>query len=228
MEFFTIGHSNHSFDDFLSLLQLHGVTAIADVRSIPYSRYTPQFNQALLQYELRQAGVAYVFLGDELGARSRDRSCYVNGTALYEKIAATPSFQTGIDRLHKGTERYRIALMCAEADPVTCHRAILISPQLQASGATINHILKAGALEPQSQIEARLLKLHHLEFEGTQAKSPDSGLDQLNLFSENLGVEHHESTLTRAEAIREAYRLQGMKIAYVERKAVSLEHDQLN
>jgi uncharacterized protein (DUF488 family) len=83
MELFTIGHSNHSIDAFIALLQQHGITAVADVRSHPYSRFLPHFNQSALKAALLNAGIQYVFLGKELGARSADPSCYVNGKLSY-------------------------------------------------------------------------------------------------------------------------------------------------
>ena len=102
MEIFTIGHSNHSIEAFITLLQKHGVTALADVRSHPYSRYLPHFSQASLKAALVNAGISYVFLGRELGARPSDTTCYVDGKALYEKIASNQQFAYGIQRILKG------------------------------------------------------------------------------------------------------------------------------
>ena len=89
---FTIGHSNHSPEKFLELLQLHGITALADVRSAPYSRYLPHFNQSALQSLLQNSDIRYVFLGKELGARPDNPNCYLEGKAIYEKIATTDAF----------------------------------------------------------------------------------------------------------------------------------------
>ncbi len=121
----TIGHSHHSLDNFIALLQQHKVTALADVRPLPYSRRFPHFCRAVLEKQLLQAAIHYVFLGKELGARPANPNCYVDGKAVYEYIAATPKFSQGIQRLLKGVQSHRIALMCAEKDPITCHRAIL-------------------------------------------------------------------------------------------------------
>lgn len=120
-ELFTIGHSNLSIEAFISLLQRYGITAIADVRSHPYSRYLPHFNKSELEVALQNVGIEYRFLGRELGARPNDLSYYVDGKAPYEKIAATQVFEQGIKRLLKGVETNKIALMCAERDPITCH-----------------------------------------------------------------------------------------------------------
>lgn len=131
MELFTIGHSNLSIDAFIALLQRHGITAVADVRSHPYSRFLPHFNQSALKAALLNAGIQYVFLGKELGARAADQSCYVDSKASYEKIAATELFLEGIQRLLTGSEKYKISLMCAEKDPITCHRSILVCQHLR-------------------------------------------------------------------------------------------------
>lgn len=221
MQIFTIGHSNHVTQTFINLLKQHGITAVADVRSFPFSRHFPQFNQALLKHSLQAEQIAYVFLGEQLGARPQDPSCYVDGKAKYERIAATPAFATGLTRLCRGAVQHRIALMCAEQDPLTCHRAILVGKHLKDRGLAINHILKNGDLEPHEHLEARLLKLNGLQ---------DGNIDQLELFSESalnpvdpvdpvgegegLGEEaRNENSLIKA------YRLQGEKIAYVEKKA---------
>ncbi|BAZ05152.1 DUF488 domain-containing protein [Calothrix sp. NIES-3974] len=107
-QLFTIGHSNHSIENFIQLLQKYGITALADVRSHPYSRYLSHFNQVEVKQALKDVGIGYVFLGRELGARPRDRTCYVDGKAIYEKIAATPLFAEGIQRILKGSQTYTI------------------------------------------------------------------------------------------------------------------------
>jgi uncharacterized protein (DUF488 family) len=209
MDVFTIGHSNHSSEVFLALLYQHGITALADVRSHPYSRYLPHFNQAPLKAALKAAGIHYVFLGQALGARSDDPDCYVDGKAVYEKIAATERFQEGIQRVAKAAETYKIALMCAEKDPITCHRAVLVCPHLRAYGLEIQHILSNGDLETHRQLEERLLERHQL-------KPSEPATAQLSLFSDEFSLE--AGTLrSKDEALQEAYRLQGDRIAYVEK-----------
>ncbi|MER3491019.1 MAG: hypothetical protein C4323_01035 [Mastigocladus sp. ERB_26_2] len=206
MEIFTIGHSNHSIEIFITLLQKHQITALADVRSHPYSRYLPHFNYAELKLALLNAGIHYVFLGRELGARPNDLSCYVDGKAVYAKIASTQHFTEGIQRLLKGAESYRIALMCAEQDPITCHRSILICQHLSKFNLDINHILKDGELESHSALEERLLKLHQLQ----PPEIPQQ--IQLSLFDEDNKIEY-----SLEASLKEAYQRQGEKIAYVEK-----------
>src|SRR6476469_4480795 len=139
MEIFTIGHSNLSIEAFVLLLQQHGITAVADVRSHPFSRYLPHFNKSEIKASLSSVGIQYVFLGKELGARPEDLSCYdSSGKALYDRIAATTLFSQGIQRLLKGAANYKISLMCAEKDTITCHRTILVCHQVREFNLQIN------------------------------------------------------------------------------------------
>jgi uncharacterized protein (DUF488 family) len=155
-EILTIGHSNHSIEHFLALLRGAGVTALADIRSAPYSRHVPQFNHDVLPAALRGAGIAHVYLGRELGGRPRNRP---HGGALdYETIATTDKFQAGLQRVLDGAATRRIALMCAEQYPLDCHRCLLVGRALAAHGASVRHILPNGATTTQADIEAELLR----------------------------------------------------------------------
>lgn len=203
---YTVGHSNLDIEDFISLLQQHQITAVADVRSSPYSRRFPQFNQTALQASLKEIQVAYVFLGKELGARTEDQSCYVAGKALYEKIAQTELFAQGIQRVIKGLEQYKIALMCAEKDPITCHRTILVCRHLKSYNLNIYHILNDGRLESHDELEERLLQLFGL------STLPLKQI-QLSLFENSTTTETEAKP--RTELLAEAYQKQGHKIAYV-------------
>lgn len=155
-ELFTIGHSTHSWDRFVELLRRHQINAVGDVRSSPYSGRLPQYNRELLERALREAEVRYVFLGEELGARRAERECYVDGVARYERIAQTDAFRAGLERVRTGAHRFRLALMCAEKDPLECHRTILVCRHLREV-ADIKHILDDGSLEVRAAAEARLL-----------------------------------------------------------------------
>ncbi len=152
----TIGHSNHDIDAFISLLRLHGVNAIADVRSHPSSRRFPQFDKKALQASLELAGIRYVFLGDGLGARPRDPSCYTKGRADFDKIRASDAFAEALARLRTGAQEFRICLMCAERDPTDCHRTWLVAQTLHDGGATIDHILADGAIESHDTLLRRV------------------------------------------------------------------------
>jgi uncharacterized protein (DUF488 family) len=155
---FTVGHSNHECEKFLDLLARHSISAVADVRSQPYSQYTPQFNRETLEAALANRHVKYVFLGRELGARREERNCYVAGQARYDRIRVLPAFLDGLDRIRRGMKTQRIALLCSEKDPLTCHRTILICRQLRGE-MDIAHILEDGTLESHAAAESRLLKL---------------------------------------------------------------------
>ena len=154
----TIGHSNHPIEKFLELLEAHGVSAVADVRSSPYSRYTPQFNRETLEVALKRAGIEYVFLGKELGARSSDPACYSNGRVQYGQLAKTELFQAGIQRVIQGAEKHRVALMCAEKEPLDCHRTLLVSKELARCGVAVSHILADGRVESHEGTMERLME----------------------------------------------------------------------
>lgn len=153
----TVGHSTYEADTLLSMLRDQGVTAVADVRSVPYSRHTPQFNGDVLKNLLGAHSVKYVFLGRELGARSNDPTCYVNGRVQYSRLACTELFRSGITRVLKGARLERVALLCAEKEPLECHRAVLIARVLAEMGQEVAHILEGGILEPHSEAMLRLL-----------------------------------------------------------------------
>jgi uncharacterized protein (DUF488 family) len=154
---FTVGHSNHPVGVFLALLQQHGVTTIADVRSAPYSRFAPQFSKEPLRDALRSDGIKYVFLGRELGARTSDPSCYEDGRVRYDRLARTEQFLAGIDRLLHGSEVETVAILCTEKDPLDCHRTLLVARALVERGLVVNHILADGVLESYEESMLRLL-----------------------------------------------------------------------
>jgi uncharacterized protein (DUF488 family) len=155
-ELFTIGHSTQSGEQFLGLLAQHRISAIGDVRSSPYSARLPQYNREILVQALKSVNIRYVFLGDELGARRSERECYVDGVASYDRIARTAAFRAGLERVQNGIARFRLALMCAEKDPLECHRAILVCRQFR-NDVDIRHILSDGSIEAHTDSEARLL-----------------------------------------------------------------------
>ena len=161
MEFdlLTIGHSNLSAEQFQSLLESAGVTAIADVRSVPFSRRFPWFSGKTLAARLAEAGIAYLPFGDALGGRPRDPALYCDGVADYDAMAARPEFRAGLDGVVDDARGRRLCLMCAEREPLDCHRCLLVSRALAARGTQIGHILVDGAIEPHAVTEDRLLAL---------------------------------------------------------------------
>jgi uncharacterized protein (DUF488 family) len=155
----TIGHSNHSAVRFIDLLEGAGIGCVADVRSTPFSRRNPQFSQKALAASLKDADIGYWFLGDALGARPKDEACWENGKVSYARIAATPAFQQALDALIERSESTRIALMCAEKEPLDCHRTILVGRALSMRGAELRHIHADSRIESQDELEERLLRL---------------------------------------------------------------------
>lgn len=157
-QLFTVGHSNLDFDRFLELLRGVGITAIADVRSQPYSRRLPQFNRPELERGLKAAGIAYAFLGEALGGRPQQASLYdAAGVVNYEQVRATAAFQQGLNRLGRGADQFCVAMLCGEEDPLDCHRGLMITPALRERGLYPRHVRKGGRLESTAEMETRLL-----------------------------------------------------------------------
>jgi uncharacterized protein (DUF488 family) len=154
---FTVGHSSQPIEAFIAQLRAHRIDVVADVRSMPYSRRYPHFSREALQKILIVDAIRYLFLGRELGARRDEPECYIDGRASYEEIAKLPNFTRGVERLLEAAQARRIALMCAEQDPLTCHRTILICRALSRHGIAIKHIERGGSLEEHAQAEQRLV-----------------------------------------------------------------------
>ena len=185
----TIGHSRHSLERFIALLEAAQVTAIADVRSAPVSRFSPQFNKAALSASLAGRGIDYIFLGKELGGRPQQPAMYTQGVADYEKMAVSPEFRVGLARLIETAERNRVAAMCSEADPLDCHRCLLVGRALAEAGNEVRHILASGDIISHTLAEERLLALE--------------GLAEPDLLS-----------ASRDERLAEAYRSRCRRVAY--------------
>ena len=186
----TIGHSTHSIGEFLDLLEMHGVTSVADVRSSPYSRRQPQFNREALRRVLEERGIGYDFRGVELGARSEERSCYENGRVQYRRVAKTDLFRSGVDLVMGEARERRVALLCAEKEPLDCHRTLLVARALADRCVSVAHIHADGRLETQDDAMMRLLSM---------LKMPAADFFQ-----------------TREQRIEEACARQEARIAYVD------------
>jgi uncharacterized protein (DUF488 family) len=155
----TIGHSNLGVAAFIDLLKAAGIEAVADVRSSPWSGHNPQFNREALKESLKTAGIAYAWLGEELGGRPKTRQFYCEGVADYRLMRRAPAFSAGLKRVTTGTETYRIALMCAEKHPLGCHRCLLVGRALHEAGRQVVHLLHDGGAMTQADIEEELLLL---------------------------------------------------------------------
>jgi uncharacterized protein (DUF488 family) len=188
IDLFTIGYSSYDIKPFIKVLRKFHISAVVDVRSSPYSQFKSDFNKEHLQTALRKHNIEYVFLGDYCGARIDDRSCYKNGKVDFNIVATTEKFQDGIGRIKNGTKSYTLALMCAEKDPITCHRFVLVCRNLLDKNFNIIHILDNGKTEIHKDSELRLLKLHRLN--------------------------HPEFFRTDLQRLEDAYNRQADKIAY--------------
>lgn len=155
----TIGHSNMPADRFVALLQGAGVEVVADVRSVPFSRRFPWFSGKALAERLKRDGIGYIPFGDGLGGRPRDHKLYRDGVADYDAMAARAEFRADLDRVIEEMRRRCLCLMCAEREPLDCHRCLLVSRALAARGVKPGHILVDGTIEPHTATEARLLKV---------------------------------------------------------------------
>ncbi len=159
---YTIGHSNHELEAFVALLRQHGIQVLADVRSQPYSAYTSHFNREALQSAVVSAGLKYVFMGDQLGGRPNGEQFYdPAGHVLYYRVADSPNFLDGIQRLLKGIQDYRVAIMCSEEDPGICHRFLLVTRVLEECGVEIRHIRGDGTMESESTVCANSKDTRH-------------------------------------------------------------------
>jgi uncharacterized protein (DUF488 family) len=156
LRFFTVGHSAHSLEHFLRLLDAHGVTVVVDTRSRPYSKYAPQFDREALKRAVLAHGLRYLWMGDVLGGRPSDPGCYDGeGHVLYGRVAESAEFQAGIRRLEQGATSFYVALLCSEEDPAHCHRRLLVTRVLRERGAVVQHIRGEGALETEEAVAAR-------------------------------------------------------------------------
>ena len=188
---YTVGHSNQSQEDFLELVKKHDINCIVDVRSVPASKFTPQFNMESLKWYLRTNGIQYLHFGDEFGARRTDCLDTV-GQVNFELAVKTPSFKRGVERLMNGLHKgFHISLMCSEANPLECHRFSLISRYFSDNGLDVQHILKNGELEKEMIDEYIQSKKNRL-----------SEIDQLF------------GSYTKEEQRRDAYRLKNKEIGY--------------
>ncbi|MBW2063285.1 MAG: DUF488 domain-containing protein [Deltaproteobacteria bacterium] len=154
-ELYTIGHSNHSWEKFLTLLEEGHIEVLVDVRSSPFSRYATHFNKDILAKSLSRAGIKYLYLGDTLGGRPETEEVYdEEGHVYYDRMEKSIQFQEGINRLLKGARSYRVALLCGEEDPAKCHRRLLIGKVLIKRGVRIIHIRGNGRLQSEEELTA--------------------------------------------------------------------------
>ena len=154
---YTIGYGSRSIEELIKVLHQHEIVYLIDVRSAPYSRYKPEFSKTPLANELEQQGIRYVFMGDALGGRPDDETCYVNGKVDYEKVKVTEPYQRGIQRIHTAfSQQQSVVLMCSEGKPEECHRCKLIGTTLTTQDIPVVHIDENNEQVTQEQVIERL------------------------------------------------------------------------
>ncbi len=153
---YTVGHSRHSLDAFIGLLKQNRIERVVDVRGQPYSRYNPQFNREHLSRRLEESGIGYTWSGRHLSGRPREERFHgPQGNVLWDKLMSSPELNAALDSIAVEVRLHRIALVCAEEDPMRCHRRFLLTPPLIRRGIRVLHIRGDGRTEPDSEIKER-------------------------------------------------------------------------
>lgn len=194
---YSIGHSNQTQEEFLELLRTFGINCVVDVRSIPASKYSPQFNQEVLRNYLQNNGIVYLHFGEEFGARRTD-SLDKDGKVDFELAAQSANFKRGVTRVLEGIEKgYSIAFMCSEAEPLECHRFALVSRYFHERGYDVQHIRKDATLTPHAELEKEMIKsyLHSKKYHLCE-------------------VDYMFGTYSEKEQLCDAYRLKNKEIGY--------------
>jgi uncharacterized protein (DUF488 family) len=151
---FTIGHSNHSAEKFAGLLRRHGIEAVVDTRSHPYSRHAPQFNACAIEAVLSKDGIGYLFLGRELGGRPAGVEFYdAKGRVDYTQVGCSRPFLDGISRLEQEVSTRTVVLLCSEEDPARCHRRLLVGRALEERGFVLRHIRGDGSIHIEGEMD---------------------------------------------------------------------------
>ena len=196
---YTIGHSNHTIRNFIALLKRHKINMVVDVRSVPYSRYCSQFDKNVVSAALQAVNIKYIFLGKELGARPDVPECYEGGCVDFKWIVGRKEFKDGLQRLLTDIGKHRIVLMCAEKEPLECHRTILICRKLKEHKLCIKHILEDGRIEDHQDAERRLVKMLKIEPTLFKPEKMQSDLIEQAYDQQSLNISH------RSEKTRKLY-----------------------
>lgn len=176
---YTVGHSTHTLEYFLELLQAFSINCLVDVRSVPASSYNPQYNKDILANFLSSHNIVYMHFGKEFGARHTEPELLdEEGKVNFDKVRDTPSFLTGMQRIKQGVEKgYTIALMCSEAEPFDCHRFSMVSVALDREGYEVIHIMRDKCSKKNAQLENQLLKKYDKKIPKPDMFNPEVTLD---------------------------------------------------
>lgn len=169
---FTIGYAGIKIDDFVDVLKSNNISLLVDVRSTPRSQYFVDFNDTKLKMVLAQSNIKYENWRTEFGARQSNSVFYTNGILDFEKFAQSEQFKSGIQKVKVSQEI--ICLLCAEIDPIGCHRGVLCSKELQNNGFDIKHIIARRngeiKIENHNELEQRLIALHKTDLQKAYKK----------------------------------------------------------
>ncbi len=192
---YTIGYTGFTLNSFITTLKNYGISCVVDVRSNPMSKYYPDFNKNNLEQALKLAGIYYRNYVDEFGARQTNKRFYsINGYLDFKKFSKSEFFKSGVDKLITSMNKgYVFALMCAEKDPIDCHRNIMVASEFYRMGYEVKNILADGNYVFQSAIEKRLLEMYF----------PDR--DQFSMF---------EKCIDNIELVERAYEKRNADIGY--------------
>lgn len=192
---YTIGHSTHQIDYFLSLLREYDVDCLIDVRSLAASTHNPQYNQEPLKNYLKHNGIVYQHFPEEFGARFNDPDLLDDeGRVDFEKVRKTFAFKNGMERLWQSVDKgHVIALMCSEGEPLDCHRFSMVSVGLIKDGFEVKHIMKDKTLKTHKELEDLLLKKY------------DKKLPKPDMFNPDVSID---------DQLKEAYRLKNKEIGF--------------
>lgn len=192
---YTIGYTAFDQEQMIKTLKKYNIHCLIDVRTVPASARLPQYSRPVLEAVLKKAGIRYRHY-PEFGARQEDSKWYnAEGYLDFERYMESEAFQSGIHKVQEGMRLgYRFTLMCAEKDPINCHRAIMVARGFSKAGNDVAHIcvdsMGKDYLESQQELERRLMLKH--------GDNPD----QMSLLE------------TMDERIERAYRKQNEAIGY--------------
>ena len=191
---YTIGYTAFSIDEFIEVINSYGVNCVIDVRSSPFSAYYSDYNKDSLENVLKQHNILYRNYQKEFGARQTNPVFYSGDIVDFEKFIKSEQFMDGVSKVTKGIERgYTFALMCAEKDPINCHRSIMLGRGFSDCGFMVRHIISKTEYETQQEIEERLLEMYHQD------------RFQLSLFCEGS---------SEAGLISDSYKKRNLEIGY--------------
>ncbi len=164
---YTIGYSGFDIDNFLLALKKYSIGALVDVRTSPHSAYYTIYDRENIKNILNRENIFYLFLGKELGARPEDGALYTRHIADFKKISNSESFIEACKRIRQGIEMFPICMMCAEKDPINCHRTVLVANAFRNRypEVSIFHIHSDLKIERQDRIDRRIMALYNLEQE---------------------------------------------------------------